>query len=279
MNYSENKINRKQAHQMPPLSLPIFSESYRPSSNWSQDVARQKALRDELAPFTAETAAQIDAHLIASTVKENLRLGDIDIDDARVAALLAGDTPQNDNERAARGFADAVRHLHTLVKNSDDKTHVQLSADLLRELHTLALSNLNEPGGSFRSNAGQSLAPGHTPPEADLLPFLLDNALSWFSAESVQELHPIEQAWLVHLRLIELQPFARANGRIARLAASLYGLRADLGAIIVSAADRELYNHALTNSFQMITQPGVELFARSVVRTMSEVIAIASAKS
>ncbi len=260
---------------MSPISLPVYDESYRPSSNWVQDVLLKREALRKLAPLSPEITARIDEHLLVEQVVHNLVLGDISISRATVRALIAGENaPANDAERACISFANAVKHLNTLINDSESKAQFLLSSDLLRELHALTMAGIGSDGGYYRQQAGKSLAPGHEPAGAEILPLFIDNALDWFSVQSFQELHPLEQAWLVHLRLTELQPFARANGRVVRLAASLFAQRSDICPIIISSQDRDLYKDALVNSFQMITQPGIDLFARSVIRTLDEMIAI-----
>jgi Fic family protein len=260
--------------------LPIYNESYRPSSNWVQDLAIKREALQKLEPLEPALLAKIQEHLLVEQVAQNLALGDIAITPDRVRMLLSGGAPQSSErtDRIALSFASATRYLHTLFDGKESKAQSILTSDLLRELHALAMEGLGENGGFYRTAEVSPLVPGHEPASPEVLPILIDNALDWFSVESFAELHPVEQAWLVHLRLLDLQPFPSANGRIARLAASFYTLRAGIVPIIVSAQDRELYNQAVAGSFQMITQPGIELFARSLVRTIDEIVAIAGHK-
>ncbi|MEW6733633.1 MAG: Fic family protein [Acidobacteriota bacterium] len=254
--------------------LPILDESYRPSSHWVQDLAQKYDALHQFEPIASTPASRIQEHLYVEQVTENLLLGDLKITRERVRELINGiSLPANNQaEQAALSFANAVRYLHTLIANQENKVSFNLTSDLLCELHTLAMEELGEGGGCFRTSEAKPLAEGHQPADAEALSLLIDNALEWFSVPSFQELHPVEQAWLVHLRLMDLQPFAQANGRLVRLATSLYTLRAGLLPIIVSANDREFYHFALVNSFQMITQPGIELFARSLMHTYDEVL-------
>jgi Fic family protein len=257
--------------------LPIFNESYRPSSQWAQELARKIEAVRQAQPFAAEISTRIEEHLLVEEVFHNLVLGDIKIEHERVRELLTGEASaaQSIAERATINFGNAARHLRRLIANSAEKSKFLLTADLLRELHALTMAGLADDGGFYRAGAARPLGDGHQPADADALDILIDNALDWFNVQSFEELHAIEQAWLAHLRLMDLQPFASANGRVARLASSLYTLRAGLPPIIVRVDQRELYNFALTNSFQMITQPGIELFAKAVGDSLDEIIKLA----
>src|SRR5262249_59154083 len=62
----------------------------------------------------------------------------------------------------------------------------------------------------------------HDPTPALLLPRMLDNAFDWFNTESFKDLHPVERAAVVYLRLLDLQPFPSHTETQATLAASFY---------------------------------------------------------
>ena len=66
----------------------------------------------------------------------------------------------------------------------------------------------------------------HDPLPAVLLPRFLDNAFDWFSTEGFAEMHAVEQAAVVFLRVLDLHPFTTLNETMALLAASFYVERA-----------------------------------------------------
>lgn len=262
---------------MAPISLPIYSESYRPSSSWAQLLADKSNSLKSLEPLSLALKTRIQAYLLVEQVRHNLLLSDISLDATKLEALI--NTPEHTNltetEQLAVSFAQAVRRIDSHIDNrSDSPRSDYLTVELLQELHLLSQAGISNDGGQWRTGAGKSLAPNHKPTDTDILFPLLENALEWFQAESFFELHPMEQAWLVHLRLMELQPFDRANGRVVRLATSLYAQRAGYLPIIIRAEDRPVYDYALTNGLQMITQPGVELMANAVMRTYDEIITL-----
>jgi Fic family protein len=261
--------------------LPILNldNAYRPSANWAQLLARKLEAVGKYSSFLPAITKEINHQLLVEQVSQNLLLGDIDIARERVSELVKTENRDlvfsQHNERIAYSFANAVGHLQTLINNQETKSNFILTLDLLRELHTFTMEGVDSGGGFLRCEEAEPLTPKHQPPPPDLLPMFIDNALDWFSTSSFAELHPVEQAWLVHLRLMELQPFAQANGRVIRLVASLYTLRADLCPIIVNAQDRQFYYQSLASSLEMITQPGIELFAQSLMRTLDQIKAIA----
>lgn len=254
-------------------TLPIFNESYRPSYQWTQELAAKNEALKASVPSTPEISGRLQRYLLREQVLHILALSGIDTTPRVVEALVDGNASLDElsaTERPIAALANTARYLYKLLRDPA----FRLTSDLLLELHTLATEGTAESGGVYRKTAGRPLVEGHTPAAHEILPRLVENALDWFSTEAFTELHPVEQAWLVHLRLLDLQPFEKAGGRLARLIASVYTVRAGLPPVIVRIQDAALYKQALTGSFQMFTQPGVELFARSLIYYIDEMIKI-----
>ncbi|MBI3952258.1 MAG: Fic family protein [Acidobacteria bacterium] len=250
----------------------ILQQKMRPP--WA--VALERAQREfkELQPIEEDTLAELAAWLLIEHVYQDLRLDGIKLARKRITDLLMrSGLPETPEEALAVSYSEAVQRLSRIVSSAAgdaDSAPVELTIDRLLELHRIALGEIDEMAGQFRVTNINPLYPRHEPAGPFELPRLVEVALEWFSAQSILELHPVEQAALVHLRLYDLQPFGKASGRLTRLAASLFTLRADLPPIIVLADDAEAYYQALLTGFQMATQPLVELFARSIGRTLRQ---------
>src|SRR6185503_19813145 len=93
-----------------------------------------------------------------------------------------------------------------------------------------------------------------------------------YTAESFDELNPIEQASIVFLRLIEIQPFERANLQTALTAASLFTLRSTLPPVIIKPQRKPAFLNAIEESRRTNTKPMVELMADAVQSTLGEMI-------
>lgn len=254
-------------------TLPIFNESYRPSYQWTQELTAKNEAFKALEPLAPEVTGRLQRHLLREQVLHTLALSGIETSPRVVEALVDGSVSLDELspvERPVAALANTARYLYRLLRDQRFK----LTPDLLLELHTLAAEGTVENGGVYRKSEGKPLVAGHAPAAHEVLPRLVENALDWFSTEAFAELHPVEQAWLVHLRLLDLQPFERVGDRLARVIASAYTVRAGLPPVIVRAQDAALYNEALTYSFRMVTQPGVELFARSLIHYIDEMIAL-----
>jgi hypothetical protein len=124
-------------------------------------------------------------------------------------------------------------------------------------------------GGSLRSSEVAAISPFHEPAPAVILPRLVENALGWFTAQSFNEIHPVEQATLVYVRLLDLDPFGSPESDLVALfAASLFTERASLPPLIIFADDSSAYDGAIQSAFRMLTQPLVEFFAAGLMRTI-----------
>ncbi len=97
----------------------------------------------------------------------------------------------------------------------------------------------------------------------------LEGASRWFSTESFEELHPVEQASIALLRLFEIQPFEDRRFEMAVLAASLFTLRNQMPPLIIRGGDFEA---ALGEGLKMNTGPMVAFIARSLEATTREMI-------
>jgi Fic family protein len=110
------------------------------------------------------------------------------------------------------------------------------------------------------------------PPEH--LTATIEGACRWFTAPSFCELHAVEQASIVYLRIEEIQPFEQGNRRTALAAASLFTARSGLPPVIIPAAMMGAYEAARDEGFRMNTKPMVELMADAVLNALDQVMAL-----
>ena len=148
----------------------------------------------------------------------------------------------------------------------------RLDRERLAELNR-ALRGAASPADLLRLGPPPLLSELHDPAPASMLPRLLDLAFDWFTTEGFAELHPLEQATLVYLRLLDLSPFASENQLTALLAAGFHTRRAGFPLIIAPVwslddAAETRYRQALEAAFRMLTQPLVEFFADALISAM-----------
>lgn len=166
------------------------------------------------------------------------------------------------------GLSAALVLVDQWATGSDPRLDRERLAELNRALRGAA-----SPADLLRLGPPPLLSELHDPAPASMLPRLLDLAFDWFTTEGFAELHPLEQATLVYLRLLDLSPFASENQLTALLAAGFHTRRAGFPLIIapvwsLDEAAETRYRQALEAAFRMLTQPLVEFFADALISAM-----------
>ena len=124
-----------------------------------------------------------------------------------------------------------------------------------------------QPAGShsdYRDGPAAPLLESHDPAEAELVPPLVDAALQWCRADSFAEMHEVEQAALVLLKLTDIQPFDRHNGKTLRLFSNFFLVRAGYPPAVIHSELADRYSMALRKALCYQTGPLVELLTESV---------------
>jgi hypothetical protein len=249
-------------HKPPDRKSPqvLFTRS---TNEWVNRVT-QKHKQFALLQLTAEEKAGIERWVETEFVYSTLRLENVDASREQVARMVSG--PSADAGAGSPAFAllKALRRIEALVKAGGGAA--LLTPELLIELN-------GSPGGEsgFRKTAGDTSRPPKPVP-GEHLPAAIENACRWYTAESFAELNPIEQASIVFLRLVEIQPFEQANLQTALAAASLFTLRGTLPPVIIKPELRAAFLNAIEESRRMNTKPMVELMADAVQLTLDEMI-------
>jgi len=228
------------------MELPLFNDNLKSSAAWTAQLAR--AQENWKAVLTdAERAAQLQARLRQTQVEQLSARAGQEIDEAR--------------------WHDATK----LVSDWAAESEATLNVERLLTLHRVLLG-LAPTADVLRQTEPLPLNAAHDPTPVILLPRMLDHAFDWFATPSFAELHPVEQATVVYLRLLDLYPFPTAIEPTALLVASFYTERAGLPPLMIFADEvtQARYDNALSAAFRMLTQPLVELFSEMLLRAMQQ---------
>jgi hypothetical protein len=245
--------------------MPILSE--RPTYEW---VARVNQKHKQLAELelSAEEKKTLDRWIEIEFVRSTLDLEGVKIDREQVARIISvpASSVGASEPEAATSLLKSLRTVTSIAREQGKDS--ALTVELLIELH-------HAPGAQGLRSAGDS--PSKV--TAENLPTVLESACQWFSANSFAELHPIEQASIVFLRLIEIRPFDQRNQRTALVASSLFTLRSGLPAIIIDPETQPAYRAALNEGLRMNTKPMVEFVAQSMEESLTHMIDAIKGKS
>ena len=226
--------------------LPIL-HSKRAVYDWVERLAALRAAYERATAEDPERAARDARWLDTSLVYHSLRLRGLD---------LLREEVEDGAPEAAGALAAVARVREAAARGAT------LTPDLLVELNGLVDP---ERGGRLREGPPVAAYRGHESPGAEALPVLLENAADWFTAPSfADDFHPVEQAALALVRVCDLQPFPSNNELTARVAASLFTLRAGWPPVVVHHELEQEYRAAVLHAVHMDTQPIVDLLAKCV---------------
>ncbi|MGH9834861.1 MAG: Fic family protein [Blastocatellia bacterium] len=226
------------------MNLPIFSDNLKSSASWTAQLAREQAAWSQ-ALQSSDARAQIEARVREEQIQQALR-------------------------RTGQGISEErLIEATGLVSSWASAPEAEFSVERLLDLHR-ALTGAPAGEDVLRKTEPLPINAMHDPTPALLLPRMLDNAFDWFSTESFKDLHPVERAAVVYLRLLDLYPFPANTEITALLAASFYTERDGLPPLAIFADETTLarYRQALEAAFRMLTQPLVEFFAEMLTRAM-----------
>jgi hypothetical protein len=226
--------------------LPIL-HSKRATYDWVDRLGALRAAYEAAAAGDPERVAHDAAWLDASLAYHSLRLKGVEISREEV----------DDGAPEAAGTLAAVARVRAAATAG-----AELTADLLVDLNGLVDP---ERGGRLREGPPVPAYRDHTAPGPEALGPLLENAAEWFTAPSfADDFHPVEQAALALVRICDLQPFPASNELTARVAVSLFTVRAGFPPVVVHHELEREYRGALLHAIHMDTQPVVDLLARCV---------------
>jgi hypothetical protein len=115
--------------------------------------------------------------------------------------------------------------------------------------------------------------PGGPPPApAEFVASRLAIVQEWLGGDSARELKAAQQGALVYARIMEILPFDRGNGLVARLAASHLMMRAGSRRPILVGDDAERLREALDAAFQLQTEPLARLLDDAAERALDVLI-------
>lgn len=239
----------------------------RSTNEWINRVTQKHKQFTEL-QLSAEEKAGVERWVETEFIYWTLRLENIATPREQIARMVAQASGDAGTGLPAFALLKALRRIEELV-NSNGHAAL-LTPELLIELN-------NSSGGEsgFRKTAGDT-SRSPKPVSAEHLPAVIESACRWYTAESFAELNPVEQASIVFLRLIEIQPFEQANLQTALAAASLFTLRSTLPPVIIRPELETAFLNAIEESRKMNTKPMVELMADAVQSMLSEMIDRAS---
>jgi len=146
--------------------------------------------------------------------------------------LTIDQKPLKDHLEAV-GHRDAFHYVQHLVADK-----VLLSERIIREIHSLVLTDRPEDKGVYRRVPVRIIGAHHEPPQPYLVPVQMEQLIADYTKK---KRHPIERAANFHLEFEGIHPFIDGNGRTGRLLINLELMQQGYPPINVKFADRKRY--------------------------------------
>jgi hypothetical protein len=207
------------------------------------------------------------ATLLAGRDPATLGLREAVVDAQILGSLeLSGVAASLDDVRAARRGEgpEPARRLYEAWRAVP--ADAEFSAARLAAWHAAVVG---APSGHRTGDAAAEW-PGAAPPE--FIAGRLEILQQWLSAESRRQLKPAQAGALVMARLLEIQPFASGNGRVARLAASHLMVQAGGRPPLLGGSDAGRLRAAVEAAFQLATEPLATLLEEASERHVDVMI-------
>ena len=165
----------------------------------------------------------------------------------------------------AKSHTEALEYLYELVDKGRRST---FSERLIRELNQIVVRDIDkEWAGRYRNSNVIIGGADHTPPEAVVVPQLMQELIDWVR-QNRKALHSVELAAVLHHRLVNIHPFFDGNGRTARLVMNVVLMQAGFPLAVVLKNDRKRYYRTLGEADRENYAPFVRFIAQAVQRSL-----------
>jgi hypothetical protein len=127
----------------------------------------------------------------------------------------------------------------------------------------------DRPGaGQWRQTALKPLYRGQDCAPPEFIERSVDNLMTWLTAESFTQIHPIEQCALAMTRIIDIWPFEFGNLTIALLFGNVPLQNAGLTPFFVQPEHRAEFEKVIAQAMTIDMQPLVNAIYRTVKKEM-----------
>jgi hypothetical protein len=239
--------------------------SVRPVHEWISRINHSHQRLSELAA-SSQAKTVLAEWAEVSFVYCTLALDGEEIPRNRISEIVrvgADAKTAHDSHRRAVNLLVGLREIEALAQAG--RLASEMTGNLILHLRNIVVGGVS----SESADARRAIESGDR-----RLAEVLDVACRWFGADSFAELNPVEQASIVHLRLIEILPFDDQRTPIAFLAASLFTIRSGLPPVILKPERAADYRSAREEGFRMNTGPMVALIAESILDALNEMIGL-----
>ncbi len=170
--------------------------------------------------------------------------------------------PIHDEIRAHKAAIDHVREIAAQRKK------VPITIELILKLRDVLSPNENAEAlaleGPYRKDTPVHRLYFHDIPAADKIPGEMKKLADWLADAETKKLTSLRLATKLHFKLMQIYPFPRHSGKIARLAMNLVLLRGGYPPAIIHSTDRQRYYESLRGPNTLLYNLVVDALENSI---------------
>jgi Fic family protein len=142
-----------------------------------------------------------------------------------------------------------------------------VTKDNLLRVHALLFQD-RSGAGQWRHTALKPIYRGQDCAPPEFIERSIENLITWLTAESYMQIHPIEQCALAMTRIIDVWPFEFGNATVALVVGNLPLRNAGLPPFFVLPENRSEFEKAVAQAMTIDMQPLINAIYRTVKKEM-----------
>lgn len=227
---------------------------------------RNEALSRLMASAPPEVVEEYQTLLTLSWIHHDCGLEGVVVTIQELKAALDESPVSDVSLLPANRDLQAHHHAIQLVRELATKKRTPIAVDTIKRLYCVLTPEDPDPKTvRYREEMPLHRLYFHEISPAKKIPERMDKLVEWMAdPDSRSSLHPIKFAAKAHLKLLQIYPFTKNSGKLARLLMNLLLMRDGYHPAIIHSTERHGYYEALRGSAVVLGNIVTESLANSV---------------
>lgn len=228
--------------------------------------ARNEALFRLIGAAAPEVLQEYERLLTLSWIHHDCGLEGLVVTMPELQAALEETRVADVSALPANRDLQAQYHAVQLVRDLGAKKRTPISVDVIKRLYSTLTPEEPDPKlVKYREEMPLHRLYFHEIAPARKIPERMERLTQWIADPATRSsLHPIKMAAKAHLKLLQVYPFIKNSGKLARLLMNLLLIRSDFHPAIIHSTERHAYYEALRGSSAALTAIVTEAAGNSI---------------
>lgn len=228
--------------------------------------ARNEALLRLMAAATPEVLQEYERLLNLSWIHHDCGLEGLVVTMHELQAALEESRVSDVSALPANRDLQCQHHAIQLVRELGSKKRTPITVEVIKRLYCTLTPEESDPKlVKYREEMPLHRLYFHEISPAKKIPERMERLVEWIAdPETRASTHPIKLAAKAHLKLLQVYPFTKNSGKLARLLMNLLLLRSDVHPAIIHSTERHAYYEALRGSSAALTNIVTESVSNSI---------------